>query len=263
MPRNSNQKLTQTEKAYLVIKRAILQGEIEEGTFLSEADVTSRYDIGRTPYREACNRLIHEGLLEAVPHRGYRIPEIPFHAAHDAFEVRLILESAIAELAAHRAEEREIDELEQLACPPAPGENLRDEFVSLAQANTAFHLHLATMARNRELAQLLKLNLEKTERLMYLELRALRFRGNDFQTFHGRIVDALRTRDPHAVQEAVLKDITEAQTTILSFGKTVHPSGNGTGGMESGAVRRGWRLPCDPNCARLQPSKISHDGATA
>lgn len=36
-------KLTQTERAYTVLKRAILQGEITEGAFLSEAEIMSAY----------------------------------------------------------------------------------------------------------------------------------------------------------------------------------------------------------------------------
>jgi len=46
----------QTEKAYTTIKRGILQGEIPERAFLVESEVLSRNGIGRTPYREACNR---------------------------------------------------------------------------------------------------------------------------------------------------------------------------------------------------------------
>ena len=61
---------TKTEKAYQAIKRAIVKGELSEGTFLSESDVIQKYGVGRTPFREACNRLIHEGLLEVVPRRG-------------------------------------------------------------------------------------------------------------------------------------------------------------------------------------------------
>src|SRR5579872_859838 len=85
MARKRVPKLTQTEKAYTTIKRGILQGEIPEGAFLVESEVLSRYGIGRTPYREACNRLIHEGLLDAVPRRGYMVPEIPFHTVCDTF----------------------------------------------------------------------------------------------------------------------------------------------------------------------------------
>lgn len=96
-------KLTQTERAYNALKKAILRGEIEEGAFLSESRSMSRYRIGRTPYREACNRLHHEKLLEAVPRRGYLVPEISYQSVGAIFETRLILEAASAELACARA----------------------------------------------------------------------------------------------------------------------------------------------------------------
>src|SRR5712692_3276153 len=111
-------KLTQTEKAYAALKKAILQGEIVEGVFLSESEIMKAYRIGRTPYREACNRLHHEGLLEVVPRRGYLIPEVSFHAVRDVFEMRLILEGAVAELAAARASDQDIGELEDLVNKP-------------------------------------------------------------------------------------------------------------------------------------------------
>lgn len=217
-------KVTKTEKAYTALKRAILQGELEEGLFLSESDVMSRHGIGRTPYREACNRLHHEGLLEVVPHRGYLIPEVSFHAVCDIFEVRLILEGAIAELAALRATDDDVEDLDRLANQILPEQDL----AAVIQANADFHLRLAKIARNRELVELLAANLEKTERLMYMELRHSRFRRTELQTLHGRIVEALRTRDPQRVRESVLKDITEAQHATLAFSKSpVLPALNG------------------------------------
>ena len=89
----------------------------------------------------------------------------------------------------------------------------------MIQANADFHLRLAKITRNPELVELLTRNLEKTERLMYIELRCSRFRDAEFQTWHGRIVVALRTRDPEGARESVLNDITEAQRATLKFGR--------------------------------------------
>jgi hypothetical protein len=89
----------------------------------------------------------------------------------------------------------------------------------LIQANTDFHPRLAKTTRSRELVELLTRNLEKTERLMYIEPRCSRFPDTEFQMLHGRIVDALRARDAEGVREAVVNDITEAQRATLSFGR--------------------------------------------
>jgi DNA-binding GntR family transcriptional regulator len=217
-------KLTQTEKAYEALKKSILRGEIEEGVFLSESEIMRRHRIGRTPYREACNRLHHERLLEAVPRRGYLVPEVSYQAVGAIFETRLILEAAIAELACARATDQDLEDLERLAARPPQSGNLEQDFARLIQANAGFHLRLARTTRNRELVELLTRSLEKTERLMYIELRCSRFRDTEFQMLHGRIVDALRARDPKRVREAVLSDITEAQRATLRFARN-RPSG--------------------------------------
>lgn len=213
-------KLTKTEKAYLALKKAILRGEIEEGTFLVEPAIMTRYRIGRTPYREACNRLLHESLLEAVPRRGYLVPEFSYQAVSAIFETRLIMEAAIAELACVRATEQDLDDLQRLAGRPPQSGNPEQDFAKLIQANTDFHLRLAKITRNRELVELLARNLDKTERLMYIELRGSGFRDTEFKLLHTRIVTALRTRNPERAREAVLHDIVEAQRATLRFGKT-------------------------------------------
>ncbi len=93
---------TLVEHAYRLMKHAILRGELPEGSFLREAEILARYEIGRTPFREACNRLHNEQLLEVVPRRGYFVPELSFRAVRDLLETRIVLEGIAAELAALR-----------------------------------------------------------------------------------------------------------------------------------------------------------------
>jgi DNA-binding GntR family transcriptional regulator len=211
MPKNLTDTLTQTEKAYAAIKKAILQGDFPDGVFLSEAEIVAKYRIGRTPFREACNRLHHEGLLQAVPHRGYLVPEISFQAVRDLFEVRLVLEAATSEFASLRATDQEIKDLRQLTIQAPADVQSQTEVAQFIEANTQFHRCLAKMARNRNLLELLTHNLEAAERLMYIELRSSRFQARECQVAHERIVNALETRDPTVVRNAVLDDIIQGQ----------------------------------------------------
>jgi DNA-binding GntR family transcriptional regulator len=211
----SRPKRTLSERAYHAIKNDILQGEVPEGTFLSEADVRQRHGVGRTPFREACNRLHHEGILEVVPRRGYLIPEMSFRDVRDMFEVRSILEGAIAELAALRGSAAQMQELDGLAAPGLTRAGARDDYERITKANTEFHLCLARMAQNHELLRLITSILEKSERLSYLELRGGRWDAKDIQNIHKPLVDAIRRRDAAAAREAVQKDIREGQLDIF------------------------------------------------
>src|SRR5438270_14399 len=78
MARRKTQTIGETlaDRAYRELKHDILHGAFPEGSFLAEAEVLRRYRIGRTPFREACNRLSNEQLLAAVARRGYYVPEL-------------------------------------------------------------------------------------------------------------------------------------------------------------------------------------------
>ncbi len=233
MSKKTASKLTQTERAHALLKRAILQGEITEGVFLSEANIVRSYGIGRTPFREACNRLSREGLLEVIPRHGYMVPEISFRSVCDLFEMRLILETAIAELAAVRATENDIRELDRLAHRPLAEKGAKGAFATVVQANRDFHLRLAKSTRNRQLVELLTRNLEKTERLQYMELQSSHVTHEEFRSQHGRIVSALRAHDPAAARQAVADDIRDAQQATLNIGKWLPTSLAGTAGRSS------------------------------
>jgi len=210
---------TLTEKAYQCIKEGIVRGEIEEGVFLSEKEIMKRYQIGRTPFREACNRLHHEHLLEVVPRRRYLVPQMSLQEVRDLFEVRVLVEGAMAELAAVRATEREIEELAGLADQPVPPTPSRKGANHRAELNTAFHLRLATMAHNRELLRLESSVLERTLRLAYSVAYSIGVQGQEIslQTLHRPIVDAIRRRDRAAARKAVIHDIHQAQTILVGL----------------------------------------------
>jgi DNA-binding GntR family transcriptional regulator len=200
---------TKTETAYDALKRGIIRGDIAEGGFLSEPEMMKRYGIGRTPYREACNRLHHEGLLEVVPRRGFFVPKSSFQAVRDLFEARLITEGVIAALAARRASDAEIDELEKIV-HRRPGS--RPEQV--IKANIEFHRLLAKMARNGELERILVQLLDRTQRLMFMEL-GYGNAGSSFKADHLPICAALRKRDAAAARRAVQRDIGLGQSVLV------------------------------------------------
>lgn len=228
MPRKrevSRPKSTLSERAYHAIKKDILRGEVSEGTFLSESDIRQRHSIGRTPFREACNRLHHEGILEVVPRRGYLVPEMSFRDVRDMFEVRSILEGAIAELAALRGTAADMEELERLVRVETRGASRSEEYERITKTNTEFHLCLARMSQNCELLRLVTSILERNERLSYMELRSGHWDTNDIQSIHKPIAEAVRRRDAVAAREAVQNDIRQGQLDI--FRST--PSADGAG----------------------------------
>lgn len=206
---------TLADQAYQLLKQSILRGEFEEGSFLSESEVTARFKIGRTPFREACNRLHNEQLLEVVPRRGYLIPEMSFRAVRDLLEARLILEGVIAELAAARADAAQVSEFERLYRTALQLARAKAAIEEQVQSNIAFHLHIARMAHNRELEALLQGVLDRSTRLFYMIVRSSPTLERDFKDWLKPIVEAVRKKDAAAAHKAVIADITHGQMNVL------------------------------------------------
>jgi len=89
-----------TDRAYERIKHDIICCIIAPGTEISEAQLCAQYKLGKAPVRMALSRLAHDGLVRAIPRRGYMVTAITLKDIQDIFELRLMLEPAAARMAA-------------------------------------------------------------------------------------------------------------------------------------------------------------------
>jgi DNA-binding GntR family transcriptional regulator len=206
---------TQAERAYRLIKQGLLRGEFEEGSFLQESEILERLKIGRTPFREACNRLHNEHLLEVVPRRGYFVPEPSYRAVRDLLEVRIAMEGIAAELAALRADAAEVNELDALYNEVLQASRRADSIGPLIEANGRFHLQIGRMTHNRELETLLRGLLERSGRLVYLAASNSKEIPKQVERLLKPIVAAIRAKDPASAHRAVVEDIRQGQLNAL------------------------------------------------
>jgi DNA-binding GntR family transcriptional regulator len=94
---------TLTDKAYRALEEDIVTLRIPPGTVVSEAILSRRLGVGRTPVREALQRLAREGLVVIMPRRGIVVSDIDAVRQLRLLEVRLELERLLARSAARRA----------------------------------------------------------------------------------------------------------------------------------------------------------------
>ena len=85
---------------YNQLKEQILHLELPPGGSISEIETAQKYNISRTPVRDAFKRLEREGLLEIRPHIGTFISLIDLNAVSDILYIREVLEySVLSDLA--------------------------------------------------------------------------------------------------------------------------------------------------------------------
>lgn len=202
-----------TDRAHRTLRAAILRGEIEEGKFLSEATARERFKIGHTPFREACNRLLHQGFLEVMPQRGYFVPQVTMRKARNLLDARSLIEGQVAELAAARATKTQIDAMAALLKQRVPTTLNADTVEAIVCANSDFHRCLAEMTQNDEVLKIITELVDRSARLVY-SARVDR-PGFRVHALHRQIFEAIKKRDAKEARRLTIADIQAGQAELM------------------------------------------------
>jgi DNA-binding GntR family transcriptional regulator len=113
--RNASSAETLTDRAYTDLEELIVTLQLEPGSVLSEQMLSERLNIGRTPIREALQRLARERLVVILPRRGVMVSAIDVTSQLRLLEVRREIERLVARGAARRASAAERARFAELA----------------------------------------------------------------------------------------------------------------------------------------------------
>ena len=91
---------TLAEKTYSIIEEKIVKLEYKPGSFITENFLEKNLKCGRTPIREAIQKLAGEGLIKVLPRKGLLITEININDQLNLVQVRREIERLMAKLAA-------------------------------------------------------------------------------------------------------------------------------------------------------------------
>ncbi|MDR2933278.1 MAG: GntR family transcriptional regulator [Oscillospiraceae bacterium] len=106
-----NKPETQSEKAYRILKKMIMNGDIREGEVMSTVMLSEQIGIGRTPLSNACQRLEYDGLVRVIPKQGVLINTLSIDQAVEIYESRATIESFFARKSINFYEQSDIDAL--------------------------------------------------------------------------------------------------------------------------------------------------------
>lgn len=184
-----------TDRIVDAITRAIVERRLMPGTKLSEQKLADIFDVSRTLVRQALNQLSRDRLVTLEPARGAFVAMPSVDEARQVFQVRAMLEGAMARQLCASISDKQIAQLRT---------HLRDEAAAVARTDVPgrtrlladFHVVLARMLGNEVLAELLAdlLNRSSLIALMYQSSHS----AAHSQDEHVRIVDALEKRDARA-----------------------------------------------------------------
>ncbi|MBI5445265.1 MAG: GntR family transcriptional regulator [Deltaproteobacteria bacterium] len=135
------------ERVIRELRHAITQGEYPPGAHLTEAALCERFQVSRTPVREALNQLEMEGFLKIIPAAGARVVELSLQQAVDIYDVLVVLEGAACRLACDHITDDEIRKLDEYNFVfEKASETTNSEL--LFQANYQFHWLITEATQN-------------------------------------------------------------------------------------------------------------------
>jgi len=139
--------LTDTQRAYELIKQKIITTEMSPGSVIQESVLMSELGLGRTPIREALKLLEAERLVTVSPRRGMFVTPINISDLAKLQEIRSVLDMLIVRLAAQRVTPADLAQLQAWAEQAQAAEQDGD-MRSLMALDGQFHHLLAASTRN-------------------------------------------------------------------------------------------------------------------
>jgi DNA-binding GntR family transcriptional regulator len=200
-----------SDKAYQLIRQKIITLELPPLAAIDEQALMEDLQLGRTPIREALQRLSSEGLIFSAPRRGMFVADISITDLQQIFELRLVLEGFCARLAAQRATQEQLSQMAEIV---GELEHVPDgDSRALMVIDERFHEVLYEAADNEFLSDILNRLHALSFRLWYLVLERLGDVRPAMEQ-HIEITDALRARDEGKAEELLQQHIFGFQQEI-------------------------------------------------
>lgn len=204
--------------AFERLRSDIIQCKLPPGSKITESGLCDLYGFSKAPVRTALFKLSQEGLVRTVPRHGYVIAPITIKSVQDMFELRLVLEPAVARMAVGRID---IDELKRLNVAPGSSKAEQAEMKFLA-ANRQFHLAIARASGNLRMLALMTQLLDEMAKLLHLGLFSSDWRaGSMLEVHHSQaqqhedLINAFARADPEAAAEAARLHVQESRDLVM------------------------------------------------
>ena len=178
---------------YEQLRDWIIQGVLAPGEKISDKDIATRFDISKTPVREAFQTLEAQKLIQTFPRKETRVTELLTDNIEELYLPIIALEELSVSLACKHIQDADILRLEALNKDVANVAATGDPLI-IMRTDRTFHDAITEIARNsyvRDFLETLQCGVQRLEYIFFKQGFALE---NSFNN-HEQLIDALRRRD--------------------------------------------------------------------
>ncbi|MFD1702968.1 GntR family transcriptional regulator [Methylopila henanensis] len=184
---------TLTDRAYVILEELISTLQLPPGVFLSEMALAQRLGFGRTPIREALQRLARDGLVIVAPRRGILVSEVNLKSQLRLLETRRVLESLLARLSAERSDAGERARFAAIAQGMRSAAAAADD-LAFMRLDREFNDLVSATARNEFAARAISNMTALSRRFWYQHYKEVGDLGLSAR-LHAEVAEAIAARD--------------------------------------------------------------------
>lgn len=186
---------------YTELQKDILSEALPDKSKLTEQAVCKRYNVSRTPVREALRQLEADGLIENIPNRGAYVTGLSKRDISDLFDLRALFEVQAVEWAIKRMGSEDIDSLAEVM-EFMEFYTLKEDAAKVLSFNSRFHSLIYEGTGNRKLQR----SLEVYQTYLKYSAPHRSYTESDLKTIleeHRAIYEAFESRNAAAGRKAM------------------------------------------------------------
>lgn len=207
---DNNQQLARVS-VFNRLRADILSCTLRPGMLLQERDLADRFQVSKSPIRDALLRLEEQSLIEVLPRRGYRVKAISVTDTKEVYEMRAILERECVTRIVEEADNAVTAGLDQFRDVP-PSIDLG----TWVDYNRRFHVVLAEACGNARLARATREVIEQFDRFTIISVTNDKSNGLlAYVSEHGALIDAIQRRDKRAAVASIKSHIESSRRRML------------------------------------------------
>jgi len=203
------------ERAYVEIKRLILDGKLAPGSFIAERQLAGQLGMSKTPVRSALERLETEGFVSISPQQGAIVRDLSINQIADQYEIRSALETFVARSLSGRLTPAQIQSVQSNL--QAQHANLQAGDVDRGVAlDEEFHALFCEFLGNQEILRVMGQLRDKIHRVITEVFRLNAGRMGSSYAEHRAIAEAVIQGDPEGAARRVEEHLRYGQESLLS-----------------------------------------------
>ncbi|HWF74826.1 MAG TPA: GntR family transcriptional regulator [Solirubrobacteraceae bacterium] len=205
----------QAARVHERLRQAIIQGELVQGTVLSQVELARRFGVSRTPLREALRMLQAEGFVDSELNRKVRVASFTIADLEQLYASRIVLEALGISQSARLMTEEDLEQLHRCLAEMDRCSERRD-VDGWEEPHSEFHRRLVVYAGQRTAGLIAQLA-DAAQRYRRVYVTDAPLAWSNTATEHRAIVAALEARDPQLAADELARHLARTALTVIAM----------------------------------------------